>query len=130
MTEPTPRAHLAPTHYFPPSPEQPEGFKVPHQTWVSKNPVASLALVGMAFTGLQWVSLNLLDEAQAPARKKTAALIRKIGRDIQTLAVFELEAERRTREFLGEMARSQNKSFQEPPELEDARKKAQKIRDR
>lgn len=109
---------------------RPDNFPTRKIAWLWQHPTATLTLVVAFFGAMQWVGSRLLHELSEPERKKTAAEIRGIRRDVRALVVHQMESQRYTREVLGDLARAQNIEVNRPPELIAAEKAARKIRNR
>jgi len=125
MTAAQGRARLPSVFY--PSESQLEDHAAP---WVLRHPGATLTILGAMLVILQGAGTHWLHERSAPERKKSEAEIRGIRRDIRTLAIYQLEAQRSNRDILANLAEAQNIHVARPPELVEAEEKARKLRNR
>jgi hypothetical protein len=89
-----------------------------------------VTLAFAAFSVLNWVALHAFNDLQAPDRKKTDSEIRRINRDLRTLATHQLESSRANREILQAIARKNDIPYGRPPELEDAERDVRKLKSR
>lgn len=102
----------------------------PQQPWILRNVKVSIAIATALFTVFQWIGVHLLHDLQEPARKKAEAEIRKIHRDMRTLAVYQLEAGRHGDAVLESLATYHGITVTRPRELDDAETRAKKLRDK
>lgn len=120
------------TYYIPPAalPDRPKLNEHTTEPWVLRHPGFALSIAGVALVLIQWMGTMWLQGVQAPERKKADADVRRIGRDIRTLATYQLESARSTRGVLKDLAAAHGIEIVIPLELKAAETAARKLRNR
>ena len=103
---------------------------MPKPSWVFRNPGVTFSIAILALAVLQWAGNHALADANQPAVQKRDAEIRRISRDIRTMATFQLESARANRDVLGDLATAQGITYERPPELKDAEAAVRKLKNR